>query len=273
MAKIDWGTAIGAGAGAIFDIAQANRNTKRAKEMAVFNREQQLKFWEDTNYPAQVEQMKKAGLNIGLMYEGGGQTGQTTGANAEAPMEDSQGKAMGIQTALAMETQKAQIDLIKAQAEKTKAEIPNVGLTGEATAEETRAKKYINDLNDKLLEMEERARNSEADARFEEGQLKAYNANTEHRFKHTRYGNEPTKAELEQKYKFAELEQRLLKAKNENNILEAETEIKKFEADMAKDGIPPNSPWYAKMLGDLLQKTGLMDWLNKGKSAVKGAVK
>lgn len=107
-------TIAGAGAGAIMDIIQANRNRKRAKEMAVFNREQQMKFWEDTNYPAQVEQMKKAGLNIGLMYEGGGQTGQTTGANAETPLGNNEGKQMAIQASLALATQKAQIENLEA---------------------------------------------------------------------------------------------------------------------------------------------------------------
>ena len=39
------------------------------------NLENQLKLWDATNYPSQVAQMQKAGLSVGLMYKGGGQSG------------------------------------------------------------------------------------------------------------------------------------------------------------------------------------------------------
>lgn len=39
----------------------------------------QLQLWEDTNYPAQIEQLTKAGLNPALLYAKGG-TGGTTGS-------------------------------------------------------------------------------------------------------------------------------------------------------------------------------------------------
>jgi len=47
------------------------------KQMGIFNREQQMKLWEDTNYGAQVQQLKKAGLNPGLLYGKGGPGGIT----------------------------------------------------------------------------------------------------------------------------------------------------------------------------------------------------
>ena len=43
-------------------------------------RKMQMQMWEDTNYAAQVEQLKKAGLSVGLMYGKGGAGGATTGA-------------------------------------------------------------------------------------------------------------------------------------------------------------------------------------------------
>ena len=46
-----------------------------SKEMGKFNKELQMELWRDTNYHAQVEQMKKAGLNVGMMYGGGGSGG------------------------------------------------------------------------------------------------------------------------------------------------------------------------------------------------------
>ena len=42
----------------------------------------QMQMWKDTNYAAQVEELKKAGLSIGLMYGKGGAGGTTTGAGA-----------------------------------------------------------------------------------------------------------------------------------------------------------------------------------------------
>ena len=42
------------------------------------HRKMQMQMWDDTNFAAQVEQLKKAGLSIGLMYGNGGAGGATT---------------------------------------------------------------------------------------------------------------------------------------------------------------------------------------------------
>ena len=55
----------------------ARRQHERNKDMADYMHNKQMDLWNKTNYPAQVEQMRKAGLNIGLMYNGQGQGGQT----------------------------------------------------------------------------------------------------------------------------------------------------------------------------------------------------
>lgn len=47
------------------------------KEMGKYNQGLALDTWNKTNYAAQVEQLKKAGLNTGLMYDGGGAGGTT----------------------------------------------------------------------------------------------------------------------------------------------------------------------------------------------------
>ena len=46
-----------------------NEQVKYAKELTDYNYAKQLQMWKDTNYSAQTEQMRKAGLNIGLMYQ------------------------------------------------------------------------------------------------------------------------------------------------------------------------------------------------------------
>lgn len=131
---------IGAGMGLILqkhnDRRQINQQRKLTqmqeeanKRMGVFNREQQLQMWKDTNYAPQMKELEKAGLNPGLIYGMGGAGGATTGnpggagvSGASAPMGG--GEIMG------MMMNKAQIDLIKAQTENIKADTTNKPLTG-----------------------------------------------------------------------------------------------------------------------------------------------
>lgn len=93
------------------------------KQRMDYQNEKQLEMWEKTNYKAQVDQMKKAGLSIGLMYGNGGGGGATTGGNmptsnvGQAPVGG--GEIMGM---LQLRSQEAQIELMKAQAEKASAE-------------------------------------------------------------------------------------------------------------------------------------------------------
>lgn len=56
-----------------------NLQIEGSKEMTDYNRKSQFQMWLDTNFPAQVEQLQKAGLNPALIYEGSG-AGATTGS-------------------------------------------------------------------------------------------------------------------------------------------------------------------------------------------------
>lgn len=90
-----------------------------------------MKMWNETNYSAQVDQLKKAKLNVGLMYKGAGQGGTTqmpsgsvTGGTAAAGSgEIGMGMQIGMQKAL----QEAQIENIKADTEKKKVEAAKTG--------------------------------------------------------------------------------------------------------------------------------------------------
>ena len=92
-------------------------------------------MWEDTNYAAQREQLRKAGLNPAMIYGGGG-VGGTTGAGAvgsasagtaegevSRKMADTQQQAMGLQ----LRKEKAEIEVMEAQAENLKAEAKKKG--------------------------------------------------------------------------------------------------------------------------------------------------
>lgn len=122
------------------------------KEMTDYQNKAALQMWKDTNYWAQVEEMKKAGLNPALLYGmggGGGTTahsasGNVTGGNAPTGgQEVIQGVGMGIQTAL-MDAQRKNIEadtkLKEATAEKTS------GVDTEKTTAETTVIKATNEL-------------------------------------------------------------------------------------------------------------------------------
>ena len=83
------------------------------------NLNNQLELWQKTNYPAQVEQMNKAGLSVGLMYKSGGQSGQIAAdnVNRQAPTA-ANGGGMEIQQMMQLmlnnKMTEAQIDNLKA---------------------------------------------------------------------------------------------------------------------------------------------------------------
>ena len=82
----------------------------------------QMQMWKDTNYAAQVEELKKAGLSIGLMYGKGGAGGTTTGAGATGVSAPTAPSGMGMINGSQLATQLANIELIKAQTNKTNIE-------------------------------------------------------------------------------------------------------------------------------------------------------
>lgn len=155
----DWGgfgqNVAEAGIGAIFGIGVGKHNDKRQvaqqeklqalqikgqKEMTDYNTAKQYEMWLKTNYPAQVEQLKAAGLNPGLLYgmSGGGGTttgsasGSVTGAQAPSGGGEIQAMAgMGLQLGMMQAQQK----LIEAQADNLKADTENKrGVTRENIA-------------------------------------------------------------------------------------------------------------------------------------------
>lgn len=101
------------------------------KEMGKFNQEQQLEMWHKTNYGPQMEELRKAGLNPGLIYGmsgGGGVTASSNPGSVSGGSADGKTPAAGMGMALGQAAlMAAQVDLIKAQTEKTKAD---TGLTG-----------------------------------------------------------------------------------------------------------------------------------------------
>jgi hypothetical protein len=98
----------------------------QSKALMDYQEKKQLEMWKATSYPAQVEQLKAAGLNPGLIYANGG-SGGTTGsisATQSAPQPTNHAHdvttmgGMGIQAGIA----EAQIENLKAQTHLTEVE-------------------------------------------------------------------------------------------------------------------------------------------------------
>lgn len=139
LANVALGGAIGIGDTMFGNQQQLKQNEKllkqemeAQKQMAEFNQALGIDTWKKTNMSAQMAELKKAGLNASLMYGGkggGGATTQTGGQGVSgAKAQSNQGAiGMGIQNMQALQMNQAQIDLMKAQANKANVEAKKTG--------------------------------------------------------------------------------------------------------------------------------------------------
>jgi len=108
----------------------ADYNKNIAKELGQFNHDLAMQMWNDTNYGAQVQHMKDAGLNIGLMYGSPGQGGTTQSSTPSANPGQNPNQphiqGIGMQTAVAGMKALAEIELAKSQAKKNEAEAEKI---------------------------------------------------------------------------------------------------------------------------------------------------
>lgn len=113
--------------------------------MTDYQLQKQLQMWKDTNYSAQVEQMKMAGLNPALLYGMSGGGGQSIGGNAasvNAPQAPhGGGEVIGMMNArLNLGLMEAQKEVLESQAEKNKADAEKTrGVDTEKTVMETKS--------------------------------------------------------------------------------------------------------------------------------------
>ena len=89
------------------------------KQQREIDQANQMEMWNATNVGAQIEHMKNAGMSISAMYGGSGGGGTTAGSGGgSAPIATADGET----ARQAMGLQMAQMQLMQAQTEKTKAE-------------------------------------------------------------------------------------------------------------------------------------------------------
>lgn len=170
---------------------QMEYQSREARAMAIFNKEQQLDLWKKTNYKAQMDEMREAGLNPGLLYGmggGGGATASLASSSMTAPSGGNQkstpidiASIMGMKQQL--ELQRAQTENVKAQTEKTKVEAEKIGgVDTEATKAsakeaEARTENLLQDVLEKRVSQQDRmnyiaseARKAIAEVRQQEAQ-------------------------------------------------------------------------------------------------------
>lgn len=257
---------------------------KGSKELSEFQKQQELEMWEKTNYAAQREQLEKAGLSVSMMYGGGGGGGATTtgggavalpsSATADSPSSQMMAQNAQAQTALQTASLAADIKLKEAQARNLDAQAEKTaGIDTESATTTNELNKFDLSIqkmksvegivkawqwaNDKVQVESEKA-NAEWEAYKAAGfEGNAYDRKDSPVARAIRAGLDKTVTELQN-------------ARKEGRIKDAETTIKRFEAGLAEQGISPNSPWWVKIIGDLLDKVGLN--MNPGKRLIKGAI-
>lgn len=240
------------------------------RRMAEFNQGLQMDMWNKTNYEAQVGKMKEAGINPALMYGGVGAGGSTqsamaapveggSAANAAMAMQANTGQAQG------MAMLPAQIELIKAQTENVKADTAKKSgvdtRVGEATA--TNAE-FHNELNKEigLTEMANKYRN---EAQKIEQESQKYNLEFEAwmagNFQGGEYAADDKNSPLAKGIRAGldKAVEDLKGTKLTNDATRAGNIVKEFEARLAEQGIHPQSPWWTKLITDMLQKAGIID--------------
>ena len=126
--------------------AQANR------DMLDYQKQKDLEMWKATNYPAQVEQMKLAGLNAGLIYGmsgGGGVTTGSSGSNVGSNNAPSGGnEIMGLMTQANIALTAAQTRKLNAEADNLEGDTANKPIIGKNIEADTYSKKVMASLNE-----------------------------------------------------------------------------------------------------------------------------
>lgn len=184
------------------------------KQMAEYNQQLGLDMWNKTNYKAQVDQLKKAGLNVGLMYEGGGAGGttQTAGGSVNAAGANSgggevqagMGMGLGLIDTLAkanlansqanlantIERKTSGVDTenVKANTENTQADTVNKAISGNILQYEERLKNIElktkdQTLDETIAEIKAESRKAIAEAKTAENESKISNATVDEKIK------------------------------------------------------------------------------------------
>ena len=127
----------------MFGNSQAQQNqhqqVKDQKELMELSSNLSYQNWLKTNYSSQIEQMKKAGLNVGMMYKNGG-SGGTLGGASGGSASKADTIPMDVSSAISQNRAiESQIKLNEAQADKLNVESKKIsGVDTEKVVEESK---------------------------------------------------------------------------------------------------------------------------------------
>lgn len=113
--------------------------------------------WDYTNYENQVKHMQNAGLNVGLMYGGAGQGGQSTASSGgsaamgQAPQNNTP-QMLGLMQQAQLNA--SQIEKINAETNKIKSETPTGGNLGDTNIENTKADTLLKGINTEIAKIQ-----------------------------------------------------------------------------------------------------------------------
>lgn len=234
-----------------------NESTKAQNRKAeAFNREmwekqgvRELEYYHMQNAyndpHAQMQRLKNAKLNPNLVYGNGATTESATAKAGGAPSAPNYrvptlDAGSVVQSAL-------QNQLLRANISRTEAETRSIDARTIGTT-------FENDLN-KLIGIDAKMENfmwasnqiaiksEKANAEWETYKASHYDGHT--------YDSPNSPIAKAHKAGFKKAEEELKNAKALGDIRRAETVIKQFESNLTKMGLPANSPWHIKILGDL----------------------
>ena len=158
-----------------------DQQLRGSKEMASYMQGLGMKTWNETNYEAQVEHMKNAGLNVGLMYSKGGQGG-TTSTPSSGSVASGTARPASENVGMALQMG-AQLRLLNAQAENleadTKEKEANVPKTVADTSK-TQAESDLIKQNTKLAEFNTQIAKIESELKTEGKSLSIGKLNEEY---------------------------------------------------------------------------------------------
>lgn len=254
-------------------------NAKTAREQADYEQQLKLQMWKDTNYGAQLEEAKKAGVSKAAAIGGSG-TG-TQGASVSSPSGGSAADAAatsnarvaqqqaGMQLASQIALMKAQKDNLDADTADTLANIPKKGVETDLGSEAWRKAQRENEAADMAggagLEAENIRTVNERLKRDNEREWNDYEAWKAAGFKGMNNNDENTP--VAKAYR-AGMDEAVTKGKNaklDGRIKDAQAAVEEFKANLAKQGISPDTPWYIKLVADLAEKVGVspLKWMAK----------
>lgn len=185
-----WGMLAGTIAGGAMDIAKSGMNNRqynqnrdkdmaRQKNMETWRMQLMKDYWNSTNYGAQMEHLKKAGLNPALMYQQGGSGGTTANPTGSTTSGEAFHDFTMAQSMMDIGLKKAQKENIEADTAKKEVEADNLESTKNLTDTENELRKiavkkenetftsyierYEAETNKILGEMESALRQAEVD--------------------------------------------------------------------------------------------------------------